>query len=95
MNVRLFRKDKLYMAGFFTRLIKDDNYTSKYINDYLLTQKNYPFSYLKEEILEAGSIQLIIHLFIYKSYLNQTSKENGKICANYAKMAEAAEKLKI
>lgn len=82
VNVRLFRKDKLYIAGFFIRLIKDDNYTNKYINDYLLAQEKYPFSYLKEEILEAGSMKLIMHLFISKPYLNQSSKENGKNCVN-------------
>lgn len=65
------------------------------INNYLQSQKNSIFKYSFKEMLEAESNQVISHLFTTKPYLNFANKKNGKIWVNYAKMANAYDKLKL
>ena len=57
-------------------------------------QKNTPFKYTLDEIIEAYPNQVITHLYTTKPYLKLAGKENGKIWVNYAKLAKAYEKLK-
>ena len=133
VNIRLFRKDKLYMAGYFARMAYNYlpcptqemfflvsqykfkffpliyNYPQFYnneeeknakiqnsslINFYTNGQKNSPFRYTINEILEGEENQVINHLFFTKPYSNLANKKNGKIWVNYAKLAKAEEKLK-
>ena len=134
VNVRLFRRDELYKAGYFARLaydffpcptqemflmisqykfkyfplnfncpefynnekeFNDKKYKTSKIEKYLDLQKNSPFRYTFEEILTAESNQVINHLFTAKPYQNNANKKNGKIWVNYAKMANAYERLKL
>ena len=133
VDVRLFRRDNLYMAGYFVRYAynylpcptqemffltsqykfkyfplaynypeffkNDADYANKIYDSYMIKfymdgQKNTPFKYTLEEIIEAYPIQVIAHLYTTKPYLKIASKENGKIWVNYAKLAKAYEKLK-
>lgn len=133
VNIRLFRKDNLYKAGFFVRMayekmpcptqemfwlisnykikyfpliyncpqffdnitkVLNKDYNSTYINHYLLSQKNSPFRYSKDELIEADSKQVIKHIFNAKPFFNKANQENGKIWVNYAKMTGLLDKFK-
>ena len=65
------------------------------INKYLQSQNNSIFKYSFKEMLEAETNQVVSHLFTTKPYLNKANKKNGKIWVNYAKMANAYDKLKL
>ena len=134
VNILLFRKDHLYMSGYFARLAYDhmpcptqemffmiSRYKFKYfpliyncpqffnndeefsrklyktelIKSYLKMQNNSLFKYSLDEIIEAESNQIINHLFTAKILSNKANKKNGKIWINYAKLANADEKLKL
>ena len=69
-------------------------YDSHMIKYYMDGQKNTPFKYTLDEIIEAYPIQVITHLYTSKPYLKYAGKENGKIWVNYAKLAKSFEKLK-
>jgi len=82
------------------QLYTDDEYNQKnnnssFINLYLQKQNNSFFRYSKDEIIDAESNQVVSHLFYYKTFESLANKKNGKIWVNYAKMANAYEKLKI
>ena len=133
VNIRLFRKDNLYMAGYFVRMAYSNlpcptqemfflvsqykikyfplifNYPQFYNNDdeirnklcntslinfYMKGQENSPFKYTINEIIEGEEHHVINHLFFTKPYMNNANKKNGKIWINYAKLANAYEKLK-
>lgn len=133
VNVRMFKKDNLYMAGYFARLayanmpcptqemffmisryrfkffpliyncpqfLNDDN--EKHINnkeyplidEFLELQKNSPFRYTKQEIIESENNEVVTHLFTTKILKNKASKKNGKLWINYVKLANVYEILK-
>ena len=133
VNVRLFRRDNLYMAGYFVRYAYDHlpcptqemfflvsqykikyfplkyncpqffdndeqftnkNYDTYMIKDYMNGQKNSPFKYTLDEIIEAESNHVLQHLFTTKPYSEQANKKNGKIWVNYAKLAKIYDKIK-
>ena len=133
VNVRLFRRDNLYMAGYFERYAYDHlpcptqemfflvsqykikyfplkyncpqffdndeqftnkNYDTYMIKDYMNGQKNSPFKYTLDEIIEAESNHVLQHLFTTKPYSEQANKKNGKIWVNYAKLAKIYDKIK-
>ena len=133
VNIRLFRKDNLYKAGYFTRLAYSylpcptqemfflvsqykikyfplifnypqfynneleyigKQYNNSLINFYMQGQENSPFRYTINEIIEGEENQVINHLFFSKPYMNLANKQNGKTWVNYAKLANAYDKLK-
>ena len=133
VNVLMFRKDHLYMSGYFTRMayshmpcptqemfflisrykikyfpliyncpqfFEDDYkfhnkpYNTPLIKEYLKMQKNSPFAYNLDEILEAESNQIITHLFTTKIFANKANKKNTKIWIDYTKLSNTYEKLK-
>lgn len=134
VNVKQFRKDHLYKAGYFARLAYDhmpcptqemffmiSNYKFKYfpliyncpeflnkedgfktkshntplIKLYLKLQRNSPFRYNLNEILEADTNQIISHLFTAKILSNKANKKNGKIWIDLTKLANIYDRLKL
>ena len=134
VNVKRFRNDQLYMAGYFVRLayeylpcptqemfflvsqfkfkffpiiynypqfftneadFQNKIYNSSLLNLYLQYQNNSPFKYTLDEIIEAEKNKVINHLFLAKPFHNKASKKDGKIWVNYAKLANAYDKLKL
>lgn len=74
--------------------IINKKYDNSLIKSFMNGQKNSPFRYTLEEIIDAESNQVINHLFTTKPYGNKINKKNGKIWVNYAKMTRSYEKLK-
>ena len=70
------------------------NYDTYMIKDYMNGQKNSPFKYTLDEIIEAESNHVLQHLFTTKPYSEQANKKNGKIWVNYAKLAKIYDKIK-
>ena len=72
----------------------DKNNNTQLINYYLKSQNNSLFKYTINEIIESESNQVVSHLFTTKPYLCNANKKNGKIWLEYAKLANAYDKLK-
>ena len=74
--------------------IINKEYNTKYIKMWLELQKNTPFKYSKEELLEAALNPLIIHLYSAKPYYNMANKRNTLMWINYAKLTGLYDKIK-
>ena len=72
--------------------IKDFN--SRHIEHWLSYQKNCPFRYSKEEMLEASKDPVIIHLYKNKPFGNDANSNNTLAWINYAKMAGVYNEMK-
>jgi len=76
-------------------IIKNKKYDTPLIKFYLENQNNSIFKYTYDELIEAESKKIIIHLFTTKILAKKANKKNGKIWVNYAKLSNAYEKLKL
>ena len=74
--------------------IKKKEYNTKYIKLWLEKQKNSPFKYSKEELLEAALNPIIIHLYSVKPFKNLANRRNTLMWINYAKMTGLYEQIK-
>jgi len=123
VNVRKFRKDKLYKNAFFASIaykylpcpyqdiflmisnykfkywplnyncpqffendeqMMEKEFNTKHINIWLGKQKNSPFKYSKEELMEAALNPVIIHLYYAKPFNNLANRKNTLMWINYA-----------
>jgi len=73
---------------FFTDSEKNlKDYKSRAIKNWLSTQKNSPFRYSKEELVEASKNPIIIHMYGNKPFWNLANSENTLSWINYSKLA--------
>ena len=83
-----------YPEFFTDEEYKNKIYNTSFINIYLKKQNNSMFKYTLDEIIEAEENHVVSHLFYYKPFANTANKKNGKIWVDYAKLANAYDKLK-
>ena len=67
------------------QMIKKE-FNTKYIQMWLEKQKNSPFKYTKEEIMEAALNPVITHLYYVKPFHDSANKRNVLMWINYAKI---------
>lgn len=75
--------------------MNEKTYNTSAFKGWLGSQKNTPFRYKKEELMNAALNPVIIHLYFNKPFLNSANKRFTKMWIEYSKLANVYEQIKI
>ena len=75
--------------------IKDKPENATSIQNWLKSQKNTPFRYNVDELMNAALHPVIYHLYFNKPYSNSANKEITKMWLNYSKLANVYDTIKL